>query len=56
MKKPARLCSLCRERPADLPDRNRPGAIKIRMICGECHAAQLREDLRRIAALHRGIE
>lgn len=41
------LCIVCRERPAEVPDRNRPGR-PIKRVCKECHAKRLQDDLRRI--------
>lgn len=39
------ICKLCRERPAEVPDRNRPSTMFRREICRECHADRLRGDL-----------
>jgi hypothetical protein len=39
-----RRCIYCRERVAELPDRNRPGNLTKR-VCRECHSDLLREDL-----------
>ncbi len=40
-------CIVCRERVATVPDRNRWPNMRLR-ICGECHAARLAGDLRRV--------
>jgi hypothetical protein len=45
-----RLCTVCREREAVLPDRNREPS-QIRRICRECHAERLRGDLRHVLAV-----
>jgi hypothetical protein len=42
-----RLCIICREKPAEVPDRNQMGR-PIKRVCRECHAARLRGDLKRI--------
>ncbi len=42
-----RMCIICRERPAELPDRNAMG-WPIKKVCRECHRDRLRDDLRRI--------
>jgi hypothetical protein len=39
-----KLCILCRENKAELPDRYRAGRIK--RVCRKCHAARLTNDLR----------
>jgi hypothetical protein len=38
-----RLCKLCRQNPAQLPDRETMSPTKA--VCRECHAARLRGDL-----------
>ena len=42
-----RMCIICREHPAELPDRNAMGR-PIKKVCRECHRDRLRDDLRRI--------
>lgn len=39
-----RSCILCRQRPAAVPDRNRPGR-PVKRICRECHAERIANDL-----------
>lgn len=39
-----RMCTVCRERQAVLPDRNRAPSM-IRRICRECHADRLQGDI-----------
>ncbi len=51
MKKPKKLCVLCRERPAELPDRNVMGR-PIKKVCRECHRDRLRGDLARALEKH----
>lgn len=43
----AKLCELCRERNAEVPDRNRQGR-PIKRICRPCHRKRLEGDLDRI--------
>ena len=46
-----RKCIVCRERPAEVPDRNALGAtgrMPAKKVCGQCHAQRLRSDLDRI--------
>ena len=50
---PKRLCIVCRQRPAAVPDRERMGRPILR-VCRECHAERLGGDLRRILALTAG--
>jgi hypothetical protein len=45
-----KLCILCRQRPAEVPDRQGVGR-PIKTVCRQCHAERLGEDLRRIAEL-----
>ncbi len=42
-----RLCIVCREREAVLPDRERMGA-PFKRVCRECHAARLMGDIAKI--------
>lgn len=39
-----RPCRICRERPAEVPDRNVQGR-PIKRVCRQCHAERLRGDL-----------
>jgi len=43
-----RLCVICKENPAEVPDRYRMGR-PIKRVCKPCHADRLREDMLRIA-------
>lgn len=47
-----RMCVLCGERPAEVPDRNRMGR-PIKRVCKACHAGRLRRDLRHISEMAR---
>jgi len=47
--KPKRLCIICHERPAEVPDREQPGR-PINRLCRKCHGARLAGDLRTIVA------
>ena len=49
-RRPVRLCYLCRQRPAAVPDRERMGR-QIKTVCRECHAGRLCGDLRQILAM-----
>ena len=42
-----RLCKLCGQRPAEVPDRDNLGR-PIKAICRECHAQRLGGDLERV--------
>jgi len=42
-----KLCTICHERPRQVPDRNKPGNFALK-VCRECHSARLRGDLRRV--------
>jgi hypothetical protein len=46
----AKMCELCRLRPATVPDRNRPGRL-VNRVCTQCHGRRLVGDLRHIIAL-----
>ncbi len=46
-----RLCYLCRERPAEVPDRDRPGRL-INRVCRICHGERLRGDLKEVLRVH----
>jgi predicted CXXCH cytochrome family protein len=43
-----KMCELCHEKPATVPDRNRTGQ-PINRLCYSCHAERLKGDLSRIA-------
>lgn len=45
------LCIICREREAEVPDRERLGR-PIKRVCKKCHADRLRSDLTNILELH----
>lgn len=40
-----RMCKLCGEREAALPDRNSGSSVFRKEVCRECHAERLRGDL-----------
>lgn len=42
--KKTKLCAICRLRPAEVPDRERPWDDKPR-VCAECHAKRLGGDM-----------
>lgn len=44
-----KVCEICKERPATVPDRNRPGRL-INRVCSKCHGARLAGDMKRIIA------
>jgi len=43
------LCIVCHNRPAQIPDRDKPGR-PIKRICRECHVKRLQGDLKQIMA------
>lgn len=45
----ARICFLCGEKPAAVPDRECMGR-PIKRVCRDCHQARLRGDLKKILA------
>jgi hypothetical protein len=47
-----KMCVLCHQRPAAVPDRERMGK-PIKRVCRECHAARLRGDLVEILEVER---
>ena len=52
-----RLCIVCRERLAELPDRNAMGR-PIKKVCRQCHSDRLQNDLKRVVMrlrLRRGL-
>lgn len=42
---------VCKEREAEVPDRNKMGSLKKR-VCRECHAERLKGDLKHILKVH----
>ena len=49
---PKKLCEICNENPATVPDRDRPGRL-INRVCQSCHALRLRGDWAKIMALRK---
>ena len=45
-----KLCELCGDKPATVPDRERMGRL-INRVCNSCHALRLKGDLKRIMEL-----
>lgn len=48
-----KTCIVCRERPAEVPDRERMGK-PVKRVCRECHAQRLERDIKRILAGRKG--
>lgn len=48
MARQPRMCVVCRERPAAVPDRNEGCFARRKKVCRECHASRLAGDLRRV--------
>lgn len=46
-----KMCEICGEKPATVPDRERMGRL-INRVCSSCHALRLAGDLKRILELH----
>lgn len=46
-----KMCEICREKPATVPDRERMGRL-IKRVCLSCHALRLVGDMKRIMELH----
>ena len=44
---PKKMCELCREKPATVPDRSQVGR-PINRVCSSCHALRLSGDMKRI--------
>jgi hypothetical protein len=44
-------CIICRERPAQVPDRERMGR-PIKRVCRQCHVVRLQQDLKQILDEH----
>ena len=49
--KKVKLCILCRQHPAEVPDRNRPGR-PIKAVCRQCHGRRLAGDLEEVLRVH----
>ena len=47
-----KMCELCGDKPATVPDRERMGR-PINRVCSSCHALRLEGDLKRIMELYR---
>ena len=47
MAKHKKMCEICGEEPATVPDRDRPGR-PINRICSRCHGRRLAGDLQKI--------
>ncbi len=47
-----KLCIVCHQNVATVPDRNRPGR-PVKRICQSCHEERLRGDLKRLYGLYR---
>ena len=45
-----KMCELCGNNPATVPDRNRQGR-PVKRICGVCHAVRLRQDVEHVLEL-----
>ena len=45
-----KMCEICEEKPATVPDRERQSPIK--RVCSSCHALRLAGDMQRIMELH----
>ena len=46
-----KMCKICGERPATVPDREQMGR-RINRVCSSCHALRLAGDMNRILELH----
>ncbi len=46
-----KMCEICGEKPATVPDRERMGRL-INRVCSSCHALRLSGDIKRILELH----
>ena len=51
MAKKKKLCEICGENPATVPDRERMGRL-INRVCSSCHALRLAGDMKRIMELY----
>jgi hypothetical protein len=45
-----KMCEICGEQPATVPDRERVGRL-INRVCSSCHALRLSGDMKRIVEL-----
>lgn len=45
-----KMCEICGENPATVPDRERPGRL-INRVCSSCHSLRLRGDMTMILKL-----
>lgn len=50
-----KLCDICGDRPATVPDRERMGRL-INRVCSSCHALRLAGDMQRILELRKKRE
>ena len=46
-----KMCEICGEKPATVPDRERIGRL-INRVCSSCHSLRLAGDMKRILELH----
>lgn len=49
---PKKMCELCGEKPATVPDRERMGRL-INRVCSSCHSLRLAGDMVRILELQK---
>ena len=47
-----KMCEICGDNPATVPDRERMGKL-VNRVCESCHTLRLVGDLKRIAELHK---
>jgi hypothetical protein len=47
-----KMCEICGENPATVPDREKMGRL-INRVCGNCHSARLRGDIDYIMECHK---
>lgn len=47
-----KMCEICGDKPATVPDRERMGRL-INRVCSSCHALRLAGDLKRIMAIRK---
>jgi len=47
-----KLCNICGDKPATVPDRERMGR-PINRVCSSCHALRLAGDMQRILEMHK---
>ncbi len=48
----AKLCKICRQNPATVPDRNSSGRLT-NQVCGRCHSLRLKGDFQHILELRK---